>query len=47
VRLPGRPHDWQEDGRPLGTAAQTLIRSDGSHFVVELGSGKYDLRRRA
>jgi alpha-L-rhamnosidase len=47
VRLPGRPHDWQEGGRPLGTAAQRLIGSQGSHFIVELGSGKYDLRRRS
>ena len=45
VRLPGRPHDWLEGGRPLGTAAQRLIASQGSHFVVELGSGRYDLRR--
>ena len=46
VRLPGRPHDWLEGGRALGTAAQSLIGSQSSHFVVELGSGKYDLRRR-
>jgi alpha-L-rhamnosidase len=46
VRLPGRPHDWLEGGRPLGTAAQRLIGSQSSHFVVELGSGNYDLRRR-
>jgi alpha-L-rhamnosidase len=47
VRLPGRPHDWLEGGRALGTAAQRLIGSESSHFVVELGSGRYDLRRRA
>ena len=47
VRLPGRPHDWHEGGRPLGTAAQTLIARQGSHFSIELGSGTYDLRRRA
>ncbi|HEX4267515.1 MAG TPA: family 78 glycoside hydrolase catalytic domain [Steroidobacteraceae bacterium] len=47
VRLPGRPHDWLESGRPLGTAAQRLIGSQSSHFVVELGSGKYHLGRRA
>ncbi len=47
VRLPGRPHDWLEGGRALGTAAQRLIGSQGTHFVVELGSGKYDLRRPA
>ena len=46
VRLPGRPHDWREGGRPLGAAAQRLVRSEDSHFVVELGSGQYDLRRR-
>ncbi|MDE2049827.1 MAG: alpha-L-rhamnosidase, partial [Gammaproteobacteria bacterium] len=45
VRLPGRPHDWLEGGRPLGTAAQTLIESRGAHFRIELGSGRYDLRR--
>ncbi|MGH8295873.1 MAG: family 78 glycoside hydrolase catalytic domain [Steroidobacteraceae bacterium] len=45
VRLPGRPHEWTEGGRPLGHAAQTLLRSEASHFVVELGSGHYDLRR--
>ena len=45
VRLPGRPHDWTEGGRPLGHAAQRLIGSESSHFVVELGSGHYDLRR--
>ena len=45
VRLPGRPHDWLEGGRALGHAAQKLIASAGSHFVVELGSGRYDLRR--
>lgn len=46
VRLPGRPHDWLEGGRPLGHAARRLIGSDGSHFVVELASGHFDLRRR-
>lgn len=46
VRLPGRPHDWLEDGRALGYAAQGLIASEGSHFMVELGAGRYDLRRR-
>ena len=45
VRLPGRPHDWTEGGRALGHAAQRLLGSEGSHFVVELGSGHYDLRR--
>jgi len=45
VRLPGRPQDWVEGGRPLGHAAQKLIGSDGSHFAVELASGQYDLRR--
>jgi alpha-L-rhamnosidase len=45
VRLPGRPHDWLEDGRALGHAAQTLIRSEASHFVIEVGSGRYDFRR--
>ena len=46
VRLPGRPHDWLEGGRPLGHAAQTLMGSAGSHFTIELASGTYDLRRR-
>jgi alpha-L-rhamnosidase len=47
VRLPGRPHDWLEGEQPLGHAAQRLIGSEGSHFIVELGSGRYDLRRRS
>jgi len=47
VRLPGRPHDWLEGGRPLGTAARRLIGSQGSRFAVELGAGRYELRRRA
>ena len=47
VRLPGRPHDWLEGGQPLGHAAQRLIGSEDSHFVVELGSGNYDLRKPA
>jgi alpha-L-rhamnosidase len=47
VRLPGRPHDWLEGGRPLGHAAQRLIGSEDSHFVVELGSGHYQLRKPA
>jgi alpha-L-rhamnosidase len=45
VRLPGRAHEWTEGGRPLGHAAQSLIASEGSHFVIELGSGHYDFRR--
>ena len=45
VRLPGRPHDWLEGGRPLGHAARKLSGSESAHFTVELGSGRYDLRR--
>lgn len=45
VHLPGRPHDWREGGRPLGHAARGSMASDGSRFVVELGSGRYDLKR--
>ncbi|HEU5443673.1 MAG TPA: family 78 glycoside hydrolase catalytic domain, partial [Steroidobacteraceae bacterium] len=47
VRLPGRPQDWLEGGRPLGHAARTLLASGAAHFTVELGSGRYDLRRPA
>ncbi|MHB8815711.1 MAG: family 78 glycoside hydrolase catalytic domain, partial [Steroidobacteraceae bacterium] len=47
VRLPGRAHDWLEGGRPLGYAAQRLVASESSHFVVELGAGHYHLERRA
>jgi alpha-L-rhamnosidase len=46
VRLPGRPDEWLESSRPLGHAAQALLASERAHFVVELGSGRYDLRRR-
>jgi alpha-L-rhamnosidase len=45
VRLPGRPHEWREGGRPLGHAAQRLSGSDEAHFVVEVGSGQYEFRR--
>jgi alpha-L-rhamnosidase len=47
VHLPGRPHDWLEAGRPLGTAARRLIASRESHFAIEVGSGRYGFRRRA
>jgi alpha-L-rhamnosidase len=47
VHLPGRQHDWLEAGRPLGTAARRLIASRDSHFAIEVGSGRYDFRRRA
>ncbi|HEX8754756.1 MAG TPA: family 78 glycoside hydrolase catalytic domain [Steroidobacteraceae bacterium] len=47
VRLPGRPQDWLEGGRPLGHAARTLLASAPDHFTVELGAGRYDLRRHA
>ncbi len=45
VRLPGRPHDWLEGGRPLGHAVPRLIGTEVSHFTIEVGSGRYDFRR--